>query len=159
VFISFMSPITGVAWWLVLSCSDVKVQSLAHTHVGSSPIAGPFFCPSSWLSPPFFFRLRSDTNLFALLCSIFLAWTSHPQEPAPFKAGHIRYKYSRCGQQNPHFLEVSPFDTISPVLCHHDVSKPTHRRLNFSCPPTPWYTRFPSHGPQLVLDYALLWPS
>jgi hypothetical protein len=30
---------------------------------------------------------------------------------------HIRYKYSRCGQQGPHFLEVSPFDTIYHHCC------------------------------------------
>jgi hypothetical protein len=49
VFITPMPPITSAACWLVLSCSYVQVQSLAHTHVGSSPVVAPFFCPSSWL--------------------------------------------------------------------------------------------------------------
>jgi hypothetical protein len=50
-----MSPVISAAGWPVLSCSDVQVQSLANTHVGSSPIAGPLF---------FFFLFFPSSCLF-----------------------------------------------------------------------------------------------
>jgi hypothetical protein len=74
VFIRFIPPITGVAWWLVLSCSNAQVQSLAHTHVGSSPIVGPFFCmlPISHILYPGVYKVHTPYHKRSLVARAFL---------------------------------------------------------------------------------------
>jgi hypothetical protein len=58
VFIGSMSPVISAAWWLVLSCSDVQVQFLAHTHVGRRGL-------ESNRGPPFF-RAPGFFNITAI---------------------------------------------------------------------------------------------
>jgi hypothetical protein len=63
---------------------DGQVQSLAHTHVGSSPTVGPLFWTNFWLFA--FLRLRSDIRspfLVFSLCSCSTGRMSHRASDAP----------------------------------------------------------------------------
>jgi hypothetical protein len=116
-------------WSGPISCSYPRGFESHRGPLFLSGLLAFLFSPSPiGYTESFFFALRNLSRLDI----------APPKESTPFKAGHIRYKYSRCGQQSPHFLEVSPFETIS----HHhrapmtDVAWPAHRNLKFSCPPT-----------------------